>query len=383
MKIVVASDSFKGSMSSFEVGKAVKKGLLQFDPEIEVDIAGIADGGDGSMDILRQTSLDVKEVQFKTTDLMGWPLNSTYLMMDYKKAPMAIIETANAAGLNLLYKPTAITFAEASSFSVGTQIRDAIKNGAKRIIVLTGGTGVSDGGLGMLQALGVNFFDADNHLLGRNQNLLDTDFQRVDNLEDVVREFAHTDLIIATNVDNRYAGTNGTQSVFGAKKGGTPEQISKFDRKMQEFQTIVDQKLSFNLSSIEGAGAAGGIGGALAVIGGRVMSGFEVIARLINLKQRMDGADLVITGEGRLDYHSLHGKAPYQVAKMARNLGIPAIAIGGQIDTTLHHFEELGVPFFSIQRAPGSRKQMMDPKLATRNVTCLIRNLMQVWQMPL
>lgn len=381
MKVVVASDSFKGSMSSFEVGQAVKKGILQFDPNVDVDIAGIADGGDGSMDVIRHAGLDAEEIKFKTTDLMGWPLDSVYLMTKYKKAPMAIIETANTVGINLIYKPTSTTFEEATSFGVGTQIRDAIKKGAKRVIVLTGGTGVSDGGLGMLQALGVNFFDQNNHILGRDQNLLNTDFQRIDGLGDVVSQFSHIDIMIATDVDNHYAGINGAQGVFGPQKGGTPEQIKKFDQKMQYFQEIVDNELDFNLSVVDGAGAAGGIGGALAVIGGRVVSGFDVIARLINLRQRMESADLVITGEGRLDFQSHHGKAPYRVAEVAREMDIPVFAIGGQIDASLHHFEKMDVPFFSIQRGPISRKQAMNPKTALGNITCLIRNLMRLWKM--
>ena len=379
MKILIASDSFKGSLSSFEVGKAAKRGILKYDPHIDVDIAGIGDGGDGSMDVIKHSLPDTKSIEFNTLDLLGRPIQSEYLMTTFKNKPMAIIETANTVGIDLI-EPSPKTFEKATSFPVGSQIRDAIQKGARKIIVLTGGTGVSDGGLGLLQALGVNFYDQDDHLIGREKNLLCTEFSRIDGLKEVMRQLYNIQIVLASDVDNPYSGKNGSQVIYGPQKGGTKVQIQAHDRHLQSFEKMIEPYVLKDVGSIPGAGAAGGIGGVLLALGALCESGFDVIAEMTGLEEKVSRADLIITGEGRLDLQTHHGKAPFRVIQMAHEMHKPVVLIAGRLSPDLRSLDKLNVPYFSIQRGPSSAKHAMDKRFASDNISSLVNNLIKFYR---
>jgi glycerate kinase len=370
MKIVVASDSFKGSMSSLEVGSAVKQGVLKMDPKAQVEIVEVADVGDDQFERIANSDERIQKIDFKTVDLLERPVASTYLMSTLKKAPLAIIETANLAGVQLVEEPGSTTLKKATSFGIGTQIRDAVQQGAKRIIILSGQTALLDGGLGMLQALGVTFYDDAGHLLGRKENLLTTNFKTIKNLTDVARQFLHVDILIASDHEAGYVDDQ-----VMLEQGLTETEVKAFHAKLVEFQNLVKDQFQADLDQV-GMGTDGGLGGALALLGGYVQPYFAVFLRLTNLSSKIHDADLVITGKGWIKHRPNEKRIAYQIAELAKSMDVPVVMMGGKMDSTSAYFEKQGISCILIhQHGTGSLKHAMDTNYAMSNVTRLAQNL--------
>ncbi|MGT2911575.1 glycerate kinase family protein [Streptococcus cameli] len=348
MKVVVAIDSFKGSASSCELNQAAKLGVLEAYPSAIVDCFAIADGGEGTLDALSQ-ALDGEFVQVETVDLLDRPMEATYFLADQT----AYIEVAQVLGIDRI-EPSPDTVEKASSAGLAPVIQDALSRSCQTIVVTLGGTGTSDGGFGLLENL---------------------DTRAKQELEKVT-------LVGLTDVENPYAGPNGYAAIFGPQKGATSQQVSQMDQKALAFVKEIKCEKGINLQAISGTGAAGGLGGALVILGGQLKSGFSVIAQEIGLEKAIREADLVLTGEGRMDGQSLKGKVPIGVARLAKKYQIPVFAFCGSLDTMseelANHFQAL----FSIQTGPASLKEAMETDRTLANLRFVVRQFVRslIWR---
>lgn len=350
MRVVCAIDSFKGSLSSREVGEAAGKGAVR--AGAEAVIVPIADGGEGTLEAL--TSLLPHElVQVTAEDLMHRPFASTYARFD----DFTIIECAETLGITK-FTPNPEFVPYVSSYGVGQQIKDALP--AARIVVTLGGSGTTDGGTGMLQALGA-VFTCDGSVIPHDTNPLWT-FDDVD-LSKLDPRLTSTELIIATDVTNPLVGTSGAAHVFAAQKGATAEQIECLDRQL----ALLGRKLG-DVADIPGSGAAGGLGAGLLTLGGRIISGFDWVAETVGLEQACLGADLIITGEGKIDRQSAKGKVPAGVARLGQELGVPVAALAGSVGMELGDFADQFAGVFSIQSTCRPLEEAMRPHVARAEV---------------
>lgn len=346
MKIVVAIDSFKGSASSMELNTSVADAIHQLFPDWQVATFAIADGGEGTLEAL-SANLDGEWVEVATVDLMGIPICASYFMV----GKTAFMESAKVIGLDKVI-PSPTSFEQATSFGLGALIKDAVARGCREIMLSLGGTGTSDGGLGLLKSLG---FD------GNNLATLP--------LLDGVR------LIGLADVANPYAGEHGFAAVFGPQKGGTAEQIAAVDARAQQFVAQVKEQNGLDLQAVSGTGAAGGLGGALVLLGGQLQSGFSYIASNIGLLDALQDADLVITGEGRLDAQSKAGKVPVAIAQAAKRYGVSTIAICGAIPDDERELEQDFLALYAIQKGALSLEEAMEKERTLRNIAAVTRNI--------
>lgn len=321
-KVVVASDSFKGSLSSFQVADAVGKGVLSAYPGCKVVKLAVADGGEGTVDAL-SVCIGGRKVGVRVNDPLGRPVDAYYLVKD----DLAVLEMSSASGLTLL-SPDERNPSRTSTYGTGQLIADALSEGCRRFLVGLGGSATNDGGMGMLSALGFRFLDAEGNVLeGIGENLsavYDIDSSQV---SDEVKESRFT---VVCDVDSPFCGPEGAAYVFASQKGADSQMICELDRGLAHLASVVEEKTGRSICSVEGAGAAGGLGGAfLAFLDADIRSGAEVILDMLDFNRIIADADLVITGEGRLDSQTLSGKLPYAVWKRASGKGLRVIAVCG------------------------------------------------------
>lgn len=349
MKILVAIDSFKGSVTSPELNTSVAQALLSVDKQLVIETRAIADGGEGSLVALSQTVAG-RWHQVKTIDLLRRPIKVAY----YRHAKQAFIESASIIGIDKITS-NSVTYAQATSYGLGLAVKDAIQKGATQIEIMLGGTGTSDGGKGFLESLNYDFMTGRSYL---------------DTLASPVT------LLGLTDVTNPYHGPQGFAAVFGPQKGGSLSQIEETDQIASNFAKKVFCQTTIDLQTIPGSGAAGGLGGAIVLLGGTLTSGFSRIAELLNLDNSLQSCDLVITGEGCLDTQSQFGKVPVAIARMAKKYQVPTIALCGsvKIETGLAAEDFLAV--FSIQQQPISLEAAIDKTTTLSNIKILAANLM-------
>ncbi|HER5588211.1 TPA: glycerate kinase [Streptococcus pyogenes] len=349
MKILVAIDSFKGSVTSPELNTSVAQALLSVDKQLVIETRAIADGGEGSLVALSQTVAG-RWHQVKTIDLLRRPIKVAY----YRHAKQAFIESASIIGIDKITS-NSVTYAQATSYGLGLAVKDAIQKGATQIEIMLGGTGTSDGGKGFLESLNYDFMTGRSYL---------------DTLASPVT------LLGLTDVTNPYHGPQGFAAVFGLQKGGSLSQIEETDQIASNFAKKVFCQTTIDLQTIPGSGAAGGLGGAIVLLGGTLTSGFSRIAELLNLDNSLQSCDLVITGEGCLDTQSQSGKVPVAIARMAKKYQVPTIALCGsvKIETGLAAEDFLAV--FSIQQQPISLEAAIDKTTTLSNIKILAANLM-------
>ncbi|HER0400901.1 TPA: glycerate kinase [Streptococcus pyogenes] len=349
MKILVAIDSFKGSVTSPELNTSVAQALLSVDKQLVIETRAIADGGEGSLVALSQTVAG-RWHQVKTIDLLRRPIKVAY----YRHAKQAFIESASIIGIDKITS-NSVTYAQATSYGLGLAVKDAIQKGATQIEIMLGGTGTSDGGKGFLESLNYDFMTGRSYL---------------DTLASPVT------LLGLTDVTNPYHGPQGFAAVFGPQKGGSLSQIEETDQIASNFAKKVFCQTTIDLQTIPGSGAAGGLGGAIVLLGGTLTSGFSRIAELLNLDNSLQSCDLAITGEGCLDTQSQSGKVPVAIARMAKKYQVPTIALCGsvKIETGLAAEDFLAV--FSIQQQPISLEAAIDKTTTLSNIKILAANLM-------
>ena len=326
MKILIAPDSFKESLESLEVCHAIQSGFRQVFPNADYTLLPMADGGEGTSAVLSYV-LGGRWKEVNVHDPLMRPITAKYLLLP---DATAVIEIAQACGLHLL------TVAErnpviTSSYGVGELITDALNEGVKRIIIGLGGSATNDAGLGMLTALGITFYDINENILAqgggelaRLQKLDDTNFHA---------KVLNTVFEVACDVTNPLCGQLGASAIFGPQKGASPQRVEELDKALNHFATICEQHGYQACQEIAGAGAAGGLGYALMTFcNAQLKSGFDTIAESTNLSQHIANADLVITGEGKLDAQTAMGKVAGGISQLAKASHIPVIAICGSVD---------------------------------------------------
>jgi glycerate kinase len=325
-KVVVASDSFKGCLSSAQVADAVEKGIHEVYPDCDVVKLAVADGGEGTIEALA-TTLGGCIVKVQVQDPLGRPITSEYAIVG---ETTAVIEMSTASGLTLLNEDERNPMLT-STFGTGQMVADALSKGCRRFIMGIGGSATNDAGTGMLEALGYRFMDAEGNVLkGRGESL--GKIKHVDSSNAVVG-LKDSSFIVACDVDSPFCGPKGAAYVYGPQKGATPEMVKELDEGMQAFSRLVYKETGTDIMNIKGAGAAGGLGGALkAFLDADLKKGADMVLDAIGFDQMIENADLVITGEGKIDSQTLNGKLPSAVARRASGRNIPVMAICGRTE---------------------------------------------------
>ncbi len=326
MKILIAPDSFKESLEALDVCRAIQSGFSQVFPDADYKLLPMADGGEGTSAVLSYV-LGGRWKDVKVHDPLMRPITAKYLLLP---DATAVIEIAQACGLHLL-KAAERNPVTTSSYGVGELIADALKEGAKRIIIGLGGSGTNDAGLGMLMALGLTFHDVNDSLLTHGGGAL-ANLHRIDD-SNLHTKVLDTIFEVACDVTNPLCGLLGASAVFGPQKGAYPEQVNELDKALNHFATICDQQGYEDCQHIEGAGAAGGLGYAMMTFfQAQLKSGFNTVAEVAHLSQHIAEADLVITGEGKLDVQTAMGKVAGGISQIAKATHTPVIAICGSVD---------------------------------------------------
>lgn len=329
-KVVIASDSFKGSLSSAEVAEAACKGIHDIYPDCTVLKVCMADGGEGMLSAI-EGNMPAERTHAEVHDPLGRIITAEYLIHEKNGARTAIIEMAKASGLTLL-KDNERNPLITSSYGTGELIMDAFGRGCRKFIIGLGGSATNDGGSGMLKAIGVRFYDNTGNEILRLDGSLIGQISSID-MSFVAKDLLECEFVVACDVDATFTGPEGASYVFSAQKGADRRMTEELETGMMRFSEAIDRTFGSDISSVKGSGAAGGLGGALHVfLGAELKRGSELILETIGFDSLIEDADLVITGEGRIDSQTFMGKAPAGVAERAARYGIPVIAIGGIID---------------------------------------------------
>src|SRR6266550_5465728 len=327
MRIVIAPNAFKGSLSALQAAEAIRDGVLAVAADADLLLVPIADGGDGTVDALVAATSGERRTLRVRGPLME-PVHADYGLIDNGKT--AVIEMAKAAGLGLV-PPQRRDPRVTTTYGVGELLQHAYDAGARLFIVGIGGSATNDGGAGMAQALGYHLLDDRGHELPPGGLALQR-LARID-VGGVHANWKDAEVDVACDVTNPLTGPSGASAVYGPQKGATPEMVAELDSALRHFAEIVRRDLGMDIEALPGAGAAGGLGaGLVAFTGARLRPGAEMVMEAIRLDERLGGAGLVITGEGRIDSQTARfGKGPAAIARHARQAGIPVVAIGCSI----------------------------------------------------
>lgn len=364
MKVVIAIDSFKGSLTSLEAGKAVKDAVLRADPSAEVIIRPLADGGEGTVEAMA-IGLGGEMIEAEVTGPLGEPVRAKYCIV---KGSTAVIEMAAAAGLPLVPADKRDPM-NTTTYGVGELIRDAIARGCRSFIVGIGGSATNDGGIGMLSALGFEFLDKSGNIIplgAKGLGLLASV-----STENVLPELGECSFRVACDVNNPLCGERGCSAVYGPQKGATPESVEIMDKWLARYAEIAKNVFPNADPECPGAGAAGGMGFAFKTfMNAALESGISIILDETELERYIADADIVVTGEGRLDFQTVMGKAPIGVAKLAKKHGKRVIAFAGCVTEDAEDCNNHGIDaFFPIVRGVTTLDDALDKDNAYKNLT--------------
>lgn len=323
--VVIAPDSFKGSLSAEQVATAIATGLRRVWHGAEIRIRPLADGGEGTIDALLVNA--GKRIRVNVRNAAGEPFEVTSGLLDDRTA---IIESAEIVGLTDA-AGTRVPIEQRSTLGLGDAIRAHLDQGARRILIALGGSSTNDGGAGLLCALGARLLDEQNHPLPPTPAALEA-LAHID-VSGLDARLRHCELLAMTDVDNPLCGPHGASAMFGPQKGAKPAQIAVLDHALAHFADLLEAAIGKHVRELPGAGAAGGLGFALHALGATFRAGAEVVAEEVGLDAALEGADWLITGEGRSDEQTLHGKTPFVACSWARRAGVPASLLSGGIVT--------------------------------------------------
>lgn len=373
MKIIVALDSFKGSLTSMEAGNSVKRGILQVLPEAQVIVRPLADGGEGTTEAIVE-GLGGSYVSLNVCGPLRKNVDAVYGMIPSTQT--AVIEMASAAGIMLVGKN--LDPMNATTYGVGEMIKDAVSKGCRKFIIGIGGSATNDGGIGMLTALGYRFTDRSGKIVGISGSALQ-DVCSVDS-EHVISELKNCSFHVACDVTNPLCGPNGATYVYGPQKGVIKEKLADLDKAMGNFANVTAKYVGKDFSNHPGAGAAGGLGFALlSYLNADLMPGIDLVIQAVDLQKDMEGADLVFTGEGKLDGQTAMGKAPVGIAKIAHKYGAKVIALAGAIGQEADKCNEKGVhAFFPVVRSITTLDEAMEKENAKYNVQKTTEQIMRL-----
>jgi glycerate kinase len=350
MKVVVAPDSFKGSISAPDICKFIKRGVEAVFPDATVTEVPLADGGEGTMENMVYSSNGTIEM-VEVSDPLGRKVQASYGILGDKET--VIIEMAQASGLPLLTEQEKNPLVS-TSYGTGELIRHALDNGYRKFIVGLGGSATNDGGTGMLKALGVKLLnDQGNELNAGGGDLINLAYIDETEMDSRIKE---SSFIIASDVENRLCGEEGASVIFGPQKGASPEMVELLDSALFHFSEVVYKLKKINMRELIGGGAAGGLGAAfITFLHAELKSGIQVVTEAINFEEKVKEADLVITGEGKLDAQTLSGKVIAGVTGITNKYKIPTIALCGGLELSSSQLQKLGVlSAFSIVPGPCS-----------------------------
>ncbi len=365
MRAVIAIDSLKGSLSSIEAGQAIAEGIRKADAKADVVIRPLADGGEGTVEAL-VCGMNGTLQHVKVTGPLGESVVCEYGIIAETKT--AVIEMSGAAGITLVpdakKNPLYTT-----TYGVGEVIRDAIEKGCRRFIVGIGGSATNDGGIGMLQALGYGFLNKD----GQQVPFGAIGLKELETITDtyVLPELAECEFKIACDVTNPLCGENGCSAVYGPQKGANPSMIKEMDKWLRYYAALARKKFPKANLNEPGTGAAGGLGFAFLTFTNAVLeSGIKIVLEETKLEFYVKGADVVVTGEGRLDFQTAMGKAPVGVAELAKKFDIPVLAFAGSVTKDATECNKNGIDaFFPILRGISTLEEAMNPENAKQNLT--------------
>ena len=327
MKIVIAIDSFKGSLSSIEAGQAAIDSIQRLSPDCQTELIPIADGGEGMLSVMMSTTKGHIQSLEAHNPCMEKITANYGISLD---GQTAFIEMANISGLPLINKKQQNP-KKTTTYGTGELIRNALEKGCREFIVGIGGSATNDAGTGMLQALGFQFLDRNGKVLGQGGEILG----KVAHIctQHVHKSLKNAHFIVACDVQNPFYGPNGAAAVYARQKGADDNMIEELDRGMRSFAQVILEKTGKDISTIPGSGAAGGMGGGmLALLNAELRSGADLLLDLSQFESKIKDADLIITGEGRIDRQSLMGKIPGKILEIGKRKGIPVIAIAGCVE---------------------------------------------------
>ena len=364
MKVVIAIDSLKGSLTSMEAGRAIKEGILNILPETEVLVKPLADGGEGTTEALVE-GLGGEMVYVDVHGPLETPVRAGYGLI--KETGTAIMEMASAAGIILVGKDKRPL--DATTYGVGEMIRDAVQRGCRSFIIGIGGSATNDGGIGMLTALGYEFLDAE----GRPSGIGGGALKRVASVrtDKVLPELKECRFKIACDVTNPLCGINGATYIYGPQKGVTENMQEELDADMAGYAAVTKACIGTDFAETEGAGAAGGLGFAfLSYIGAELIPGIDLILNAVGLENELKDADIAVTGEGRLDHQTAMGKAPVGVARLAKKYNAKVIAFAGAVTEGATACNNAGIDaFFPIVRGVTTLDEAMKKENAHKNMS--------------
>ncbi len=377
MRVVIAIDSFKGSLTSEQAGQAAKAGVLRVFDDAEVTVCPIADGGEGTAAaLIRATGASV--VTVRVTGPLGEAVDATYGVS--ADGTTAYMEMASAAGLPLVAAERRDPLVT-TTYGVGEMMLDAITKGCQRLVLGIGGSATNDGGIGMLQALGFGLYDRDGNPVPRGAVGLET-LCRIDDsgVPQAVRDCAIT---VACDVNNPLCGGGGASAVYGPQKGASPATVRRMDAALAAFAELAKTVYPDADAQAAGAGAAGGLGFALRTfLGARLMAGIELVLCESGIEDAVAQADVVLTGEGRLDGQTAMGKAPVGVAALAKRYGKPVVAVAGGVTEDAAACHAAGIDaYFPIVRGVCTSEEAMNTAVAISNMTAAVEEIFRVIRM--
>lgn len=371
MKVLVAMDSFKESLSSIEAGNAVKEGIKSVDESIDVVVKSFADGGEGSIESVME-DIEGERIDLKVHNPLGEIIDSYYEIMD----DTAFIEMAKCSGLDLIpesKRDPMIT----SSFGVGEMIRDAISRGIRNFVVFIGGSATNDGGCGMLKALGYRFYDEFNNLIPAGGGPL----HRLHYIDEsrAMEELKECKFVVASDVKNPLCGEEGASMVYSIQKGADEKMAFDLDYSLKRLAKETYDKWGVDYSNKEGAGAAGGIGFAfMAFLGGKIISGPEAVLDYSRIKEEIKDCDYLITGEGKFDRQSFMGKAAVSLCIMAKEYKVKTILLAGSVESEDKLDSDFIDGYFSIIHKPMELEELTKKDTAYKNLKNTARQIFKV-----
>ena len=340
MKFILAPDKYKGSLTGREFCETVALGIKKVFPNAEIISRPLADGGDGTIDVVADY-LNASKVSVKVKDPLFREIITQYLLSEDKQT--AFIEMSEASGYKLLEK-SEMNCMDTTTLGTGEMIADALEKGAKTIVLGIGGSATNDGGMGMAQALGYSFLDAyGNELESIGRNLENVSEINQDNVNP---KLSKAKIQVACDVNNPFYGENGAAKIYGAQKGASMEDIEFLDKGLESFAKVLQSTFGVDVQNIAGAGAAGGVGGgAVVFLNAELASGVDLVMELANFDEVLKGADWVITGEGQLDGQTFSGKTISGVVQSAKRQNVPIAAFCGSIDVTIEEMQKMGLDY--------------------------------------
>ncbi len=372
-KIVIASDSFKGSLSSMEVADAAEAGIIEVGSGFQVVKIPVADGGEGTIDAL-VSALQGERVDCEVHDPLMNPIRATYAILG--DGNTAVIETSAASGLTLVPADKRNPMM-ATTYGTGELIRDALLRGCRNFLIGIGGSATYDAGTGMLQALGFRFLDEKGEACGKGGQMLGS-IRSIDK-SGVMPELQQATFTIACDVNNPFSGPNGAAFIYARQKGADDRMIRQLDKGLKNLAGVIRETQQTDLDTVPGAGAAGGLGGGfLAFLGATLKPGIQMVLETLRFDERIKGADLIIAGEGRLDKQTAMGKTPAGILAAGSQQHIPVVAIAGAVEDWENLHKQGFKAVFSIQPGPLSLEQAMDKTFAAENIKRTVAQLIRL-----